>query len=127
MKKAIFFLFSLLFVLQLNAQKEMAFFNHLIQQEYEQLGLYFGEDINICIDDFEDVLNKGAALQKLKAFFASNKPKSFKIKHKGSSKGNQSSYYVSDLNTSNGDYRLFVYFNKTANSSKISELRIESN
>ena len=121
------FLFSFLFVLQLNAQKEMAFFDQLIQQEYEQVGSYFGEDINICIDDFEDILNKQAALRKLKSFFASNQPKSYYLKHKGSSKGNQSSYYVCDLNTSNGDYRLFVYFDKVANSSKISELRLENN
>jgi len=125
MKHIILIIASVLMTFSAFSQKEKVFFDHLIQQEFDQTAKYFGNEVELCIGDFEEMVSKNEAITRIKNFFAENNPKQYAIRHSGDSKGGQSNYYVLDLSTSNGSYRLFTYFDKVGDLRKISELRIE--
>lgn len=121
-------LFALIFMVSATvgfAQQESVFFDRIVQREYDQAFRFFGNELNLCIGTFEDVISQTEASSRLTDFFGKNTPKSYIIRHKGNSKGGNSSYYVLDLNTSGGLYRMFTYFDKQGNAFKISELRLE--
>jgi hypothetical protein len=126
MKKSFLVSIFILVGSSLFAQNEKAFFDHLINQDFDRAAAYFEPELNLCVLDFEDVVTKTEAVGKLRTFFAQNPPASYAIKHTGQSKGGQSNYYVVDLVTRQETYRLFAYFDKMGNQRKISELRIET-
>ena len=105
----------------------MAFFDYLIKSDFDQMKMFFDENVDLCIDNFDKRVGKEEAMNKLQTFMKSNVPISYTIRHKGNSKGQQSNYYVSELLTSKSNYRLFVYFDKKNGSHKISEMRLEKN
>jgi len=121
--KNIFLLIGLLFSsVFAYAQNEKQFLDKVLANDLEGASAYFDDYVDVCIGDFEDMLSKREASKKLNNFFDANKAISYSTKHQGKSKGHKSSYFVSDLKTSTGPYRFFVYFNE---SDKISEIRLE--
>lgn len=125
MKKTILIFLGLILSFSIMAQKERSFFDALKNQEMDSAASYFGQELNLCIGDFEDLVSSSTAKQKVSRFLNEHSPLSYSIKHQGNSKGGNSSYFVVDLKTTNGQYRLFAYFDEEGNRNKITELRIE--
>jgi hypothetical protein len=125
MKKPFIISFLLLTAISVYGQKELPFFDQIILKQYENSTQFFDSEVNLCILDYEGFISKRDATRRFIAFFEENTPISYEISHTGSSKGGQSSYYVSRLKTSGGTFRLFVYFDKIGSQIKINELRIE--
>ena len=93
--------------------------------DIETLSKYFDESVEICILDLEDLLDKEEAISEIKSFFGKHNPKSFQVLHDGTSKGQDSKYFIGDLNTSNSIFRVYVYMKSTSDSYLIQEIRFE--
>ena len=127
MKKIVIFMSMFLLAGSIYAQNEKAFFDHLFKGEYQQAEQFLDNNIDLTLPDVEDFLSKGATMKKLEAFFQLNPVNNYVIKHRGNSKGNQSAYYVVQINSGNKSYRMFTYLNKNTNPPKIIEIRLEAN
>lgn len=93
--------------------------------DIETLAQYFDETVEICILDLEDLLDKDEAKAAIKSFFEKNKPNSFQVVHNGTSKGQDSKYFIGDLNTNTSMFRVYVYMKNTSDSYLIQEIRFE--
>ena len=73
----------------------------LSRGDVESLATYFDENVEID-DDFYD---KSEAKNVVKKFFSKNPPKSFSLIHQGTSKGEDSKYFIGNLSAGNGTFR----------------------
>ena len=89
------------------------------------LGKYFTSSVDITLKNVEDVYSRDQAEVILKRFFSENKPASFVIKHEGKSK-REDFYYIGELTTDKGNYRLSFFLKKEEAGFRIKQLRIES-
>ena len=89
------------------------------------LGQFFDETVEIAILDSEDMYSKTQAIAKVKAFFDTTKPKSFKEMHQGTSKGQDSQYCIGNLTAGNGTYRVYIYMKVSGGKTVIQELRFD--
>lgn len=93
--------------------------------DIETLSKYFDETVEICILDLEDMVDKDEAKTEIESFFDDHQPKSFKVVHDGTSKGQDSRYFIGDLSTSGETFRVYVYLMSTQDSYLIQEIRFE--
>jgi len=93
--------------------------------DVEMISSYFDEELEVCVHEVEDIFDKATAKSTLNTFFQSHKPLSFKKMHEGSSKSKDSSYFIGRLNTSDGDFRVYVYCVNYSGNYKIQEFRID--
>ncbi len=89
------------------------------------LAAYFDQSVEVAIGDTEDLLPKAQALQSVRDFFAKNPAKSFSTVHQGTSKGRDSHYFIGNLVTAGGTFRVYVYLSKAGNEYRIQELRFD--
>ncbi len=79
------------------------------------------DNITLKIINNQNDYPKSEATKQLKKFFKKNKPNSYNILHKGN-KGN-STFVIGNLQTTNGDYRIFYLITDN----KIQQIKIEKN
>ena len=83
---------------------------------------HFNENIELVVLDRELVCSQAQGEQILKDFFARNKPSDFKISHQGS---DDSPYAIGKMQTSNGNFRVYITLKSKGGKSQIVQLRIE--
>jgi len=93
----------------------------LSRGDVESLSAHFDE--NVEIDD--DFYNKGEAKEVVKKFFAKHPAKSFSLIHQGTSKGEDSKYFIGNLTAGNSTFRVYVYIKVDGSKSLIQELRFD--
>ncbi len=89
------------------------------------LGNYFDSSVELTILDAQDVMDKAKATETVKSFFLKNKPRAYNMVHQGTSKGNSSHYTIGDMQTSSGNYRVYLYYKSAGDKVLIQEMRIE--
>ncbi|NEN24100.1 DUF4783 domain-containing protein [Cryomorpha ignava] len=89
------------------------------------LGGYFTKTVDLTVKDVEDVYSKEQAEVILTRFFDENKTKTYTVKHEGKSKLDDY-YYIGDLVTSTGTYRLTFFLKKDGEVFRVKQLRIEN-
>ncbi len=99
--------------------------NAIRQGNAKSLGTYFTKSVDITLKDVEDVYSKEQAEVILARFFSENSPTAYTVKHEGKSKLDDY-YYIGDLETSTGMYRLSFFLKKEMDSFRVKQLRIES-
>ncbi len=80
--------------------------------------------VDVTILDDEDMYPRDQVVAKLGQFFQKNPPKSFELKHQGTSKLDDH-YRIGDLTTSNGLFRVTFFMKKSGSTMEIKQLRIE--
>ena len=110
---------------QLLAQNEAAFFTALKSADYATMESYLEENIDFCVFVDQQILNKKAALSKLKTFLSNYKVLSVEVIHKGTSKDKSSQYKVAKITTSKEVFRLFVYASGEIGSKTVKEIRVD--
>jgi hypothetical protein len=90
------------------------------------LSSYFVPTIDLMVGDLEDVYSRDQAHQIMSRFFSEHKPVEFLIRHEGKSKSNDF-YYIGDLKTDNGVYRITFFLKKGEPAFQIKQLRVEGN
>ncbi len=86
---------------------------------------YFDEKVDISILNKEGSYNKTQSESILTDFFSKNKPISFKQVHQGASNGKASQYFIGSLQTSGGNYRVYVYLKNADTKALIQEIRFD--
>ncbi len=89
------------------------------------LGQYLNDPVELSISNEEDLMDKKAAVEKIRTFFGQAQPKSFSQIHQGTSKGDNSHYCIGNLLTTNATYRVYIYTQNVAGKSLIHELRFD--
>lgn len=89
----------------------------------EKIASYFSDNVDLSIVGKEDLYSKSQAEQILITFFATHKPKEFKIIHKG--KSGQSEYFIGEL-SAEIIYRVTINSKSSSGSNKINSLTIEA-
>lgn len=84
----------------------------------------FQGNVEITIKDAEASYSKAQAEQVVKNFFASHQPRSFTVAHQGTSPEG-SKYFIGNLTTSSGNYRIYVYAKTSGSGMSIQEIRFE--
>jgi hypothetical protein len=91
---------------------------------FASLSDLFSDSVDLTVRNTDGVFSKTQAKGVLKSFFENDKPKSFQIKHQGSS--NDGTVYAIGLYVSNkGSYRVYALFKEKQGSAKIVQLQIE--
>ena len=117
------FLFTALAV---SAQTEVDFLNALGKGNMKNLDAYLSSDVNICINDNQEKVDRATAIKKIETFLKSKKVIKYKILHNGNAADNNSSYRVARITTQSGTYRVFAYSEKSGSISKVVEVRIDA-
>ena len=91
----------------------------------QDLGEYFDKSLDLTLIDSEEVYSKEQAKIILSRFFSERVPSKFELKHEGQSKL-QDHYFIGDLITDKGVYRVTYFLKREDDSSfKMKQLRIE--
>ncbi|MCS6934961.1 MAG: DUF4783 domain-containing protein [Chitinophagales bacterium] len=99
--------------------------NAIKQGNASALASFFQSNVEITIKDASNSYSKSQAEIVIKNFFSSNQPRSFSIAHEGTSPEG-SKYFIGNLSTSGGNYRMYVYAKTSGGSYSIQEIRIEA-
>jgi len=124
MKHLIFFLLTVI-SFSLSAQTEQGFITALKNINIPALEPYLKDNIDFCIFEDQQFLDKRTALKNYSDFLNGQKITSLEVIHKGSSKDNSSQYKVLKMNTSKGVYRIFVYSVGEIGNKNVKEIRID--
>ena len=108
-------LFSMISI-QAYAQDAKALFRAIGNADAQAFASVFTNDVEICIGVDQDFYSKSQAVKKLDNFLKQVSPRSSKHLHEGQSKDNKSRYSVGTLQSNNGKFRVFIYYegNKVA-------------
>lgn len=116
---------SMFLSVQMFGQGDNAFFNAIKNNDMATVGSYFQEQVDFCLFENQESLNKKEALARLNQFLNNQKPQSIEIIHQGVSKGKTSQFKIAKLTTTKDTYRVFVYSKSNAGHNAIMEIRID--
>jgi hypothetical protein len=88
------------------------------------LAVYFHATVDLTIIQKQGTYSKSQGEQIVQNFFNENKPAGFTINHNGTS-GEGSKYIIGALNSSTGEYRVYIYFKNLNGAELIQTLRFE--
>lgn len=89
----------------------------------QELGQYFGDKVDVMIQNQTIAEDKRKAEKGMAVFFADNKVCGFEVNHEG--KRDESSFIIGTLGTKNGIYRVNCFFKKVQNKYTIHQIRID--
>lgn len=89
------------------------------------LSKYFADNVEISISDKEQTYAKAKALEVVRGFFNTNKPKTFSPVHQGQSRENSDQYCIGNLSASTGTYRVYLYLKVSGANLTIQEVRFD--
>lgn len=131
MKKVLFFLFVILSVIDVKAQKEDASkvnFDNIgkafREGDASQLAVNFASTVDVILPGNEGTYSKQQAEMIIKDFFNKNRPKGFLINHQGTS-NDGSRYAIGTYRTLNQNYRAYILLKSIGNKLLISQLQLE--
>ncbi len=124
--KQIFLVLAIFLSIGLSGQSETAFFNAFKSADVTAIETYLEDNIDFCLFDDQQIMNKKTAMTKLKGFLNSHTIQSVEVMHKGTSKDKSSLYKVAKITTSKNTYRVFVYATGAIGPKTVKEIRIDN-
>ena len=97
----------------------------LNSRDADALSKYFADNVEISIQDKEQVYAKAKAIDVVRSFFNTSKPKSFSQVHKGTSRENSDQYCIGNLTATSGNYRVYLYLKVSGDNLSIQEMRFD--
>lgn len=82
-------------------------------------------NVDLTLPDASDFYSKAQAQQILRKFFDGHAPRSMSIAHQGNNSMGES-YYIGNLATANGDFRVTFFLKKNGDAFLVKQLRIEN-
>ena len=82
-------------------------------------------NVDMTLPTASDYYSKAQAEQILRKFFDDHQPKGLVIEHEGTNRTGDS-YYIGNLPTSNGDFRVTFFLKKSDSGYQVKQLRIET-
>lgn len=124
--KQIFLVLAIFLSFGLSSQSETAFFNAFKSADVTTIESYLEDNIDFCLFEDQQIMNKKAAMTKLKNFLASHTITNVEVMHKGASKDKSSQYKVAKITTSKNTFRVFVYAAGAIGTKTVKEIRIDN-
>lgn len=87
------------------------------------LSSYFNQNVELVVLDNDNVYSKAQAQQIVSNFFNSFTSESFTVIHQGGKEG--AKYVIGNLNTNNGNFRVYFLLKQNDGKDYIHQLRIE--
>ncbi len=109
----------------LNGQSDNAFFSALKTSDMSVVESYLEDEVEFCLFEDQQILNKKTAINKLRTFLGAYKITGVEVMHKGVSKNKSSQYKVAKINTSTETFRVFVYSSGEIGLKTVKEIRID--
>jgi hypothetical protein len=110
-------------------QTQQTFENGLIDAfktgNAERIAAYFGENVDLSILGKTNLYSSSQAQQILQHFFTDHAPSEFTVIHKGQARASQ--YFIGELTTANGIYRVTINSKTEGNKKVINSLTIAEN
>jgi len=97
------------------------------QEDAQAFRPHFHSEVDMSLPGKENRYKKADAIGLMEAFFSVHAVQNFKKVHSGSSRGKVSNYYIGQLTTDKGVYRVYIYYDEHDGEKDIHELRIEKN
>lgn len=91
----------------------------------DALSKYFADNVEISILDKEQVLPKSKAIEAMRSFFNSSKPKNFAQVHQGTSRESSDQYCIGNMTATSGNFRVYIYLKISGGSASIKEMRFD--
>lgn len=114
---------SLLFVLPLVASSQSSGMDAALNKgNAADLGVFFASNVDVSVLNSDATMSSGDAVKSLSDFFSQNIVKGYNRAHLTAPQNGRSNYSLGDLYTSNGTFRIYLYFDAQK---KISEIRIQ--
>lgn len=82
-------------------------------------------NVDMTLPAASDFYSKAQAEQILRKFFDQHPPKGLSIEHEGTNRTGDS-YYIGNLTTANGDFRVTFFLKRTDAGFQVKQLRIET-
>ncbi len=89
------------------------------------LAKHFVANVDMALPSASDYYSKAQAEQILRKFFEEHRPKGLTIVHEGTNRGGDS-YYIGNLATANGDFRVTFFLKKNGDVFQVKQLRMEA-
>jgi hypothetical protein len=123
--KNLYTLFIIVFCSVGMAAQTGPIFSALNSGDAAGLERYLDERVEIVIDNKPSFMTKKQASKAIESFFSRVKVNSCKEIHQGSSKNKDSKYTIGQLLTNDGEYRVYMFIQKSGNASLIQEIRFD--
>ncbi len=91
----------------------------------DALARHLADNVDLSILEKEQTCSKAKAVELLRGFFSTNRPRSFNQVHQGASRGSNDQYCIGNLVTANGAFRVYIYLKVTGSSAVVQELRFD--
>lgn len=108
-----------------SAQNETSFLNALKNSDTSTMSPYLEDNVDFCLFEDQQILNKNVALSRLKEFLLTHKIVGVEVMHKGTSKDKTSQFKVVKISTPKDTFRLFIYSKGEIGTKTIKEIRID--
>lgn len=92
--------------------------------DYSTLSNLFSDSVDLTLGDTDGIYSKTQAKGVLKSFFEREKPKSFQLKHQGSS-NDGTIYAIGTFVSINRSYRVYALFKEKQGNTKVVQFQIE--
>lgn len=89
-----------------------------------RLSPFLNANVELVVAKTNDVLSRQQTTGILTDFFKKNKVSTFSVLHNGNRES--ASFLIGNLNTANGNFRVYILMRKSGNQTLIQQLRIES-
>ena len=108
----------------LSAQDYTSIDNAFSEGNASTLSKSFDSTVEYSVDGKTSSIGRSDAENKMRSFFLDHEPRNFEIVHKGESKSDVH-YFISQLITSNGSFRITAYLHKSVDEYLIQSIEIE--
>jgi len=95
------------------------------QGNAKTMSAYFDAFIDLTFSDETNTYSKKQAELILQKFFSKVEPTNFESKRSGNSKYNNTKFSIGSLSTSNGEYKVYMFFIQKNNIYYLKEIRFE--
>lgn len=89
------------------------------------LASYFNATVELVVKGKEGMHTRENARKEVADFFATHRPTSFSVVHKGEARGRASTYCIGDLVTNQQTFRVYIYMKQVGSETRIVELRFD--
>jgi cellobiose-specific phosphotransferase system component IIB len=95
------------------------------QENAQAFQHHFHSQVEMSLPGKENRYKKADAIALMEAFFSVHAVQSFKKVHSGASRGKDSNYFIGEMSTDKGVYRVYIYYGVHDGKRDIHELSIE--
>jgi hypothetical protein len=93
--------------------------------DFPRVAAYFDKVVVLTINDEQSTYSKSQAEMVLKTFAGKHHPRNFQLQKKGTAPSDQSIWFIGELITDSGSFKVYIFFKYKNGQYVLQELRLE--